>query len=116
MSVEDWDDTETITIGAGNLFAAVILCPEGGHWAWYVINDETGILLASGSDDEREWAIQNAEGVLEKYDALDSPMTGTATTEKKYSCGEKPGYFREVVLRVPLDWEEIEYIISQKAP
>ena len=47
-----------------HIFAVIIEGEEGAHWAWYVINDEHGLLIASGSDDGLRVAKMNAEKAL----------------------------------------------------
>ena len=47
-----------------HIFAIIIEGEEESHWAWYVIDDEHGMLLASGSDDELRDAKSNAEKAM----------------------------------------------------
>lgn len=46
------------------IFAIILEGEMGCHWAWYVIDDENGTLLGSGSDDELQAAKQNAEKAM----------------------------------------------------
>jgi len=67
MVSDDWDEVTTYLLEADDLFAVVMQCPAG-HWVWYAINDEKGILLASGSEEELDWAKDAARSKLEELD------------------------------------------------
>lgn len=60
-----WDKVEAFILQDIKVFAIVINCEE--HWAWYVIDDEDGDLVKSGSDDDLSAAKENAERELKSY-------------------------------------------------
>ena len=46
--------------------AMVFPCEEGSGWWWVVFNEDQSRLLGSGSDDELDYAIENAKDVLNR--------------------------------------------------
>lgn len=41
---------------------------ESGHYAWYAIDDETGKMIGSGSDDDKADSVRNAINRITKYE------------------------------------------------
>ena len=50
----------------GDKLAMVFPCEEGAGWWWCVFNEDQTKLLGSGSDDDLDYAIENAKTVLNR--------------------------------------------------